>query len=89
MSDNYLIATGLMPHGMGYDNPRLQNASLDHALWFYGDFRADEWLYYDIASPRAGGGRDFNVGRIFTREGRLVATAAQEGLIRLIADGGS
>ena len=89
MSDNYLIATGLMPHGMGYDNPRLQNASLDHALWFYGDFRADEWLYYDIASPRAGGGRDFNVGRIFTREGRLVATAAQEGLIRLIADGSS
>ena len=85
MSDNYLAATSLMPHGMGYDNERLQNASLDHALWFYGDFRADEWLYYDITSPRAAGGRGFNVGRIFTQDGRLVATAVQEGLIRLLA----
>ena len=85
MSDNYLAATSLMPHGMGYDNERLQNASLDHALWFYGDFRADEWLYYDITSPRGAGGRGFNVGRIFTQDGRLVATAVQEGLIRLLA----
>ena len=84
MSDNYLIATSLMPHGMGYDHERLQNASLDHGLWFYSDFRADEWLYYDITSPRAAGGRGFNVGRIFTQDGRLVATAVQEGLIRLL-----
>ena len=84
MSDNYLISTSLMPHGMGYDHERLQNASLDHGLWFYGEFRADEWLYYDISSPRAAGGRGFNVGRIFTQDGRLVATAVQEGLIRLL-----
>jgi acyl-CoA thioesterase-2 len=83
MSDNYLMSTALRPHGRGYDHPDLQTASIDHGLWFYGDFRADEWLYYHLVSPRAAGGRGFNVGYVYTQDGRLVATAVQEGLMRL------
>lgn len=82
MSDSYLMSTALLAHGLSFDNPAIQTASLDHGLWFYGDFRADEWLYYHLASPRAASGRGFNVGYVYTREGRLVATAVQEGLIR-------
>ncbi len=83
MSDSYLMSTALLPHGRGYSDPQLETASLDHGLWFYGDFRADEWLYYHLVSPRAGGGRGFNVGSVYTRDGRLVATAVQEGLMLL------
>ncbi len=83
MSDNYLMSTALLPHGRGWDNPSLQTASIDHGLWFYGDFRADEWLYYHLHSPRAAMSRGFNVGYVYTRDGRLVATAVQEGLMRL------
>ena len=83
MSDNYLMSTALRPHGRGYDHPSLQTASIDHGLWFYADFRADEWLYYDLASPRAAGGRGFNVGYVYAEDGRLVAAAVQEGLMRL------
>jgi acyl-CoA thioesterase-2 len=82
MSDNYLMSTALLPHGYAYDSAELQTASIDHGLWFYGDFRADEWLYYELRSPRASGGRGFNMGSIYTRDGRLVATAVQEGLMR-------
>lgn len=86
MSDNYLMSTALLPHGRGYDNPGIQTASIDHGLWFYDAFRADEWLYYDIRSPRAGRGRGFNTGSVYTRDGRLVAAAVQEGLMRLKDD---
>jgi acyl-CoA thioesterase-2 len=83
LSDNYLMSTAIRPHGRGFDDARLQTASLDHGLWFYADFRADEWLYYHLASPRSAMGRGFNVGYVYTRDGRLVATAVQEGLMRL------
>lgn len=83
MSDSYLMSTALLPHALRFDNPAIQTASIDHGLWFYGDFRADEWLYYDLASPCAAGGRGFNIGSIYTRDGRLVATAVQEGLMQL------
>lgn len=83
MSDNYLLSTALLPHALVYDSPEIQTASIDHALWFYGNFRADEWLYYHLASPCAAGGRGFNIGSIYTRDGRLIATAVQEGLMHL------
>jgi acyl-CoA thioesterase-2 len=60
----------------------VQTASLDHALWFHGDVRVDEWLLYSTDAPWSGRGRGFNRGMIFTRDGRLVASVAQEGLIR-------
>jgi acyl-CoA thioesterase-2 len=60
----------------------LQTASLDHALWFLRPFRADEWLLYDETSPSAGYGRALTQGRIFDREGRMVAAVVQEGLTR-------
>ena len=61
-------------------------ASLDHALWFHRPFRADEWLLYSIDSPSAQGGRGLARGQIFDRQGRLVASTAQEGLIRVVED---
>jgi acyl-CoA thioesterase-2 len=58
-------------------------ASIDHALWFHRSFRADEWLLYDVDSPSASGGRGFARGSIYSRDGRLVASVAQEGLMRV------
>jgi acyl-CoA thioesterase-2 len=78
-----LIDTALVPHGMNIFDPRLQLASLDHALWFHRPFRADEWLLYAQDTPSSSGARGFNRGLIFTRAGKLVASVAQEGLIRL------
>jgi acyl-CoA thioesterase-2 len=60
----------------------MQVASLDDSIWFHRDFRMDEWLLYDKDSPSAGGGRGFNRGNFFTRDGRLVASTTQEALIR-------
>ena len=60
----------------------MQVASLDHALWFHRDFRMDEWLLYVMESPNACKAKGFNNGKIFTREGKLVASVTQEGLIR-------
>jgi acyl-CoA thioesterase-2 len=88
MSDCYLMSTALLPHGISYDNPAIQTASLDHGLWFYEDFRADQWLYYHLVSPLAGRARGFNIGYVYTREGRLVAAAVQEGLMRQVAPPG-
>jgi len=82
-SDMTLLDTSLFAHGrMIYDHD-LQVASLDHALWFHRPFRADEWLLYAEDSPSASGGRGFNRGSLFSRDGRLVASVAQEGLIRV------
>jgi acyl-CoA thioesterase-2 len=61
---------------------RVQSASIDHALWFHRTFRADEWLLYDQGSPSASSARGFATGRLFTEQGALVASVAQEGLIR-------
>jgi acyl-CoA thioesterase-2 len=82
-SDYGLLATVLQPHGLSVRAPNLQVASLDHALWFHRPFRVDEWLLYVMDSPVAAGARGFARGSIFTREGSLVASVAQEGLTRV------
>jgi len=84
-SDMTLLASALVPHGVHISDPRLQSASLDHTIWFHRTFRADEWLLYDQVSPSASGGRGLALGRLFTQDGTLVASVAQEGLIRLRA----
>jgi acyl-CoA thioesterase II len=81
-SDLTLLGAALVPHGVSISAPTLQPASLDHAMWFHRPFRADEWLLYDQVSPSASGARGLAIGRVFTADGRLVATVAQEGLIR-------
>ncbi|MFT4795315.1 MAG: acyl-CoA thioesterase-2 [Paracoccaceae bacterium] len=83
-SDMGLLGVSMVPHGRSFSNADIQAASLDHAMWFHGDFRADEWLLYSMDSPWAGGARGFNRGRVFTRDGRMVASTAQEGLIRVV-----
>ena len=82
-SDMSLLGTATLAHGVNWMTHKLQTASLDHALWLHEDFRADEWLLYVCDSPWAGHARGFNRGKIFARDGRLVASVAQEGLIRL------
>jgi acyl-CoA thioesterase-2 len=83
-SDFHLLGTATFPHGISYYQPDVQMASLDHALWFHRPFRADEWLLYSVDSPSAQGGRGLARGQIFDRSGRLVASSAQEGLIRVV-----
>lgn len=83
-SDFHLIGTATLPHGISYLQPNVMMASLDHALWFHRPFRADEWLLYSCDSPSAQGARGLARGSFYTREGRLVASTAQEGLIRII-----
>lgn len=85
-SDFNLIGTATLPHGISFYAQNVQVASLDHALWFHRPFRVDEWLLYSFDSPTAQGARGFARGQIFSRDGRLVASTAQEGLIRLRAD---
>jgi acyl-CoA thioesterase-2 len=88
-SDMTLLDTSLFAHGRSIFDPDLQPASLDHALWFHRPFRADEWLLYAEDSPSASGARGFTRGSLFGRDGRLVASVAQEGLIRVRSTGGA
>ncbi|MEZ4391632.1 MAG: acyl-CoA thioesterase II [Polyangiales bacterium] len=81
-SDSGFITTALRPHGVTWLTPGMQVASIDHAMWFHRPFRADEWLLHVIDSPSAQSARGLVRGRVFDREGRLVASTAQEGLIR-------
>lgn len=81
-SDYNLLTTALLPHGRATDYRNLQMASLDHAMWFHRPFRVDEWLLYSMDSPSASGARGFTRGNIFDREGKLVASVTQEGLLR-------
>jgi acyl-CoA thioesterase II len=83
-SDLTLLSSTLVPHRREIRGA-VQMASLDHAMWFHRPFRADEWLLYDQVSPSASGGRGLATGRIFTRDGVLVASVVQEGLIRPVA----
>ena len=83
VSDYDLLATATLPHGIAFGTGNVQMASLDHAMWFHRPFRVDEWLLYDCDSPSAFGARGLARGGIFNRAGRLVASTAQEGLIRL------
>jgi acyl-CoA thioesterase-2 len=81
-SDMTLLAASLVPHGRYIGSEGMQAASLDHTIWFHRPFRADEWWLYDQTSPSASGGRGLALARVFTQDGRLVASVAQEGLIR-------
>ena len=82
-SDMTLLDTSLFAHGRSLFNTDLQVASLDHAMWFHRPFKADEWLLYTQDSPSTSGARGFNRGSVYTRDGVLVASVAQEGLIRI------
>ncbi|MBF0397614.1 MAG: thioesterase family protein, partial [Desulfobacterales bacterium] len=81
-SDFGLVATSLYPHGHTFWEPDMQVASIDHSMWFHRDFRMDDWLLYVMESPSASKCRGLSHGNIFTKDGRLVASTAQEGLIR-------
>jgi acyl-CoA thioesterase II len=83
VSDFHLLDTALQPHGIAMISPRLIIASIDHAMWFHRSVRVDDWLLYAIDSPSASGALGFTRGSVFARDGRLVASAAQEGLIRV------
>ncbi len=81
-SDFGLVVTSLYPHGHSFWEPGMKIASLDHAMWFHRDFRIDDWMLYAMKSPNACKARGFNNGKIYTRQGKLVASVCQEGLIR-------
>ena len=81
-SDFGLLTASLRPHGASFWQPDMQVASLDHALWFHRDLKMDDWHLYVQESPWSGGARGFSRGSIFNRAGELVASVAQEGLIR-------
>ena len=84
-SDLTLLDTSYRPHGIGWRNDKFQVASLDHSMWFHKPFLTDEWMLYQQDSPFAGGARGFSRGTIFNTKGDLIASVAQEGLIRLHA----
>ncbi len=82
ISDLSLLGASLVPHGIHIGSPEVQPASLDHVIWFHRPIQADQWLLYDQASPSASGARGLSTARVFSADGTLVATVAQEGLIR-------
>lgn len=81
-SDHGLLGAALLPHGLSYMQPGVRMASLDHAMWFHRDFRMDDWLLYRLDSPSASGARGLARGSLYTRDGQLVASTAQEGMLR-------
>ncbi|RLV55261.1 acyl-CoA thioesterase II [Aeromicrobium phragmitis] len=81
-SDFSLLGASLVPHGLIINSPKVSPASLDHTIWFHRPFRTDQWLLYDQTSPSASGARGFSTAKVFTEDGTLVASVAQEGLIR-------
>ena len=83
ISDFALLGAALLPHPYTAMSKKIQAASLDHAIWFHRPGRIDDYLLYSIDSPNAGGGRGFSRGQFFSRDGRLIASTAQESLIRL------
>lgn len=82
-SDYGLLGAALNPHGVSFRHPSMMVASLDHSIWFHRPFRIDDWLLYVTDSPVAGGSRGFTRGTFYTRDGQLVASTAQEGLMRV------
>src|SRR5579862_3957639 len=82
VSDFFLLDTATLPHGTSFLQPSIIMASIDHALWFHRPLRVDDWLLYAMESPSASGARGFVRASVFARDGRLVASAAQEGLVR-------
>ncbi|HEY2676034.1 MAG TPA: acyl-CoA thioesterase II [Steroidobacteraceae bacterium] len=84
-SDFQLLDTALKPHGLSMIKDKLVIASIDHAMWFHRSVRVDDWLLYAMDSPSASGARGFTRGSVFARDGRLVASVSQEGLIRVMS----
>jgi acyl-CoA thioesterase-2 len=82
-SDYGLLGTALLPHGLSFMMRGVQAASLDHAVWFHRPFRVDDWLLYEMDAPATAGARGFTRGSLFTRDGALVASTVQEGLLRI------
>jgi acyl-CoA thioesterase-2 len=83
LSDYTILESIYRRHGIAWSHPGLKSASLDHAMWFHRPVKVDEWLLYAQNSPSAQGGRGLALGHIYTREGALVATVAQEGMVRV------
>lgn len=83
VSDFYLLDTATLPHGTAYLSNKVVMASIDHAMWFHRPLRVDEWLLYVVESPSASGARGFARANVFAQDGRLVASTAQEGLVRV------
>lgn len=81
-SDNPILVTALRPHGLTPFSPGVMTATIDHSLWFHRSFRVDEWLLFEAHSDSASNGRGISHGKIFSRDGELVASAMQEGLVR-------
>ncbi len=86
VSDFELLGTTTLPHGLSFKRGNLIMASLDHALWFHRDFRIDDWLLYSMDSPNASGARGFSRGQLFSRDGALIASTTQEGLVRVVGE---
>ena len=86
-SDFLLLDTALQPHARSYWQGTTRMASIDHAMWFHRDFRMDDWLLYSMDSPSAAGVRGLVRGQVFDRQGVLVASVAQEGLMRPVEKG--
>ena len=86
VSDFFLLDTATLPHGTSFLQPSIIMASIDHAMWFHRPLRVDDWLLYAMESPSASGARGFVRASVFARDGRLVASAAQEGLVRTRKD---
>ena len=84
VSDYELLGTAMLPHGLSFTRGSVIMASLDHALWFHGEVKMDEWLLYAMDSPNSSGARGLTRGQLFTQDGRLVASTTQEGLMRVI-----
>jgi acyl-CoA thioesterase-2 len=82
-SDHGLLRAAMLPHGLSFMSGQVRPASLDHAMWFHRDFRMDDWLLYVLDSPSASGARGLCRGSLYARDGRLVASAAQEGMLRI------
>ena len=86
-SDHVFLSTALLAHGLHTFHPRVaQIATLCHSMWFHAPFKADEWMLFVMESPRTGGNRGLVFGRLYTRDGRLVVSCSQEGVIRLKRD---
>jgi acyl-CoA thioesterase-2 len=83
-SDMGLLSTSMNPHKLSFAKGNVMSASLDHAMWFHRPFRADEWMLYSTDSPSASNARGFNRGSVYTEKGILVASAVQEGLMRVV-----
>jgi acyl-CoA thioesterase-2 len=86
VSDYELLGTATLPHGLPFGQGRVLMASLDHALWFHRDVKIDDWLLYAMDSPNSSGARGLSRGQFFTRDGTLVASTAQEGLVRVLTE---